>query len=162
MSANPWAIFDAGQVRRWHTNSALARTQDTTAEHSARVARLVLGMWPFASRELLIASLQHDDGESRAWGDISGPAKARMSAAARCELEQAEEAAIVDLWGHKTRLCDRDAAMLRLADRLDAFMWAKRHAPHILDRDGWLEARAWLEAAGIELGVSQFIRTVIE
>jgi 5'-deoxynucleotidase YfbR-like HD superfamily hydrolase len=158
---DPWAIFDAGQVRRWHCNAAFRHVTDTTAEHSARVARLVLAMWPFASRELLIACLQHDDGESGAWGDISGPAKARMSAAARCELEQAEEAAIIDLWGHKTRLCDRDAKMLRLADRLDAFMFARTHAPHILDRDGWPEARAWLEAAGIELGVSQFVRRVI-
>lgn len=159
---DPCNIFYAGQVRRWHCNSAFRQVTDTTAEHSARVVRLILGMWPFASRELLVAAIQHDDGEYSAWGDVPALAKVRMSIAARAEMERAEEDALVAVWGFKTKLGPRDAAMLRLADRLDAYQFAKAHAPHILDGSGWPEARAWLEAAGVELNVSQFVRAVIK
>ena len=46
---------------------------------------------------------------------------------------------------------------LRFADRLDAYMWAKHHAPHVLDGDGWPECRHRLfvqaEARGVAVAL---------
>ena len=38
-------------------------------------------------------------------------------------------------------------------DRLDAYMWAAHHAPHIMDRDGWPELLAWINETAELLGV---------
>jgi 5'-deoxynucleotidase YfbR-like HD superfamily hydrolase len=155
------AMERAGRVRRWHQNADLCDTFDPVAYHSGRVARICMAIWPDCSGDLLKAALSHDDGESGGWGDIPGPAKAAMPPAARQAMIEAEYQARYAIWGRDVLLSGADRQWLELADKLDAMMWAARHAPHVLDRDGWPEARAWLEAAGIELGVSQFVRKVI-
>jgi 5'-deoxynucleotidase YfbR-like HD superfamily hydrolase len=145
-------IFRAGMVRRWHTNPDMCDTCDPTAYHAGRVARIILALHPNPPAGLLAAALTHDDGEA-ATGDIAYPAKRTMPAIARDWLESAERNARVKLWGAAAELY-MDDPWLKFADQLDAYMWAARHAPHILAGDGWPEQRARIEDMAIDLGVA--------
>jgi hypothetical protein len=46
-----------------------------------------------------------------------------------------------------------DAERLKYLDRIDAYLWAKHHAPHVLMRDGWPEALAWLQLEADTLNI---------
>ena len=141
-------VFYAGLTTRWHTNPHLAQTCDRLDGHQGRVARLILALFPDASRDLLIAALTHDDGES-VTGDI--PATYGKT------IEQmSEEAAARDeIWGSGFQLLARyERERLRLADKLDAYMWAEHHAPAVvLDRGEWSEAWQEIVKLAVELGV---------
>ena len=116
------ALYNAGAVRRWHTNPHMA---------------------------LIRAALTHDDGEHSV-GDIPGPAKAALPTAARDALDAIETAAREAIWGPDPVLTDREALWLRYADRLDAYMTAER-AGAPMDRDGWPDALVWIAATAVEL-----------
>lgn len=144
------ALYNAGAVRRWHTNKHMAHVVDTIDGHSGRVAKLILMLHPAPSMALIRAALTHDDGEY-AVGDIPGPAKSAMSPAVRAALDAMETAAREAIWGPDPALTDREAKWLRYADRLDAYIVASS-AGAPMDQDGWPEAREWIEAAEKELG----------
>lgn len=162
------AIERAGRVRRWHSNPDMVHTDDPVSHHAGRVARIICALWPDASAALISAALIHDDGESGAWGDVSATAKAAMSQAAHDELAKAEGKARCAVWGgygllvRTPFITDVDYQRLKLADRLDAYMWVQRHRPDILDRDGWPEDRKWLAANAAALGVSDQVCAVLE
>lgn len=146
------AIFRAGFVRRWHTNPDLAHTCDRIDGHSARVARIILAMHPNPSLALVRAALIHDDGESVV-GDIPpSPYKRQLAAESGSFPDKMEDCAIADLWGWTAYEVDAGhAEWLKFADRLDAYMWAAHHAPHVLGVDGWPEAREWLMNTAFDL-----------
>lgn len=143
-------VFRAGFVRRWHTNPDLAQTGDRLDGHQGRVARLLLALWPSSSREILIAALTHDDGESVV-GDMPATVK---GAGVTCAAEDFARQAI---WGPDPGLANLERARLKFCDRLDAFMWARHHAPQVLDGDGWPECARWLLDEASRLGVSNRI-----
>ena len=145
-------VFYAGLTTRWHTNPHLAQTCDRLDGHQGRVARLILALWPDASRDLLIAALTHDDGES-VTGDIP-------AAYPKSDKRKAAEAdAMVDIWnggwGKEFRSFGGvDLMRLKLADKLDAYMWAEHHAPAVvLDNAEWSEAWQEIVKLAVELGV---------
>jgi len=148
---NLTSIFRAGFVRRWHSNPDLCHTVDRIDGHSARVARIILALHPSPSVALIRAALTHDDGES-VTGDMSAVMKQQNPVIASI-LALAEGVARRALWGHEPDLSDRDRNWLKFADRLDAYMWAAHHAPHIMDRDGWPELLAWINETADVLGV---------
>lgn len=149
MGGDLTAIFRAGFVRRWHTNPDLAHTCDRIDGHGARVARIILAWNPDPSLELIKAALIHDDGESVV-GDMPYPAKTGRLATEYCH---AEGVASRKIWGDAPMLSKpNDGTWLKFADRLDAYMWAAHHAPHIMDSDGWPEALEWLVEAAADLG----------
>ena len=145
------AIFRAGFVRRWHSNADLCHTVDRIDGHSARVARLILALHPSPSVALIRAALTHDDGES-VTGDMGAVCKygnpQLLSLLARVEY-----IARTDLWGLDPNLVLADIQWLKFADRLDAYMWAAHHAPHIMDRDGWQNSLTWINETADVLGV---------
>lgn len=156
------AIFRAGFVRRWHTSPDLAHTCDRIDGHSARVARIILALHPDPSVDLLRTALIHDDGESVA-GDVKAPTKDAFPVIAHA-LAEMEVQASVALWGSVAYDDDpqpHGREWLKFADRLDAYMWAQHHAPHVMGRDGWPEAREWLEAQAISLGCVDAVLPVI-
>jgi hypothetical protein len=53
-------IFHAGLTRRWHTNAHLNGTCDRLDGHQARVARIILALWPDASRTPMAEMLNDD------------------------------------------------------------------------------------------------------
>jgi hypothetical protein len=136
--------FRAGFVRRWHMNPELCGTVDPDDGHQGRVARIILMLHPSPSVRLFSALLTHDDGESTV-GDIKAPSKDANPVFA-ATLERMKSQTRIDIWGtdYVSHLTDADRVWLKFADRLDAYMWAQHHAPHVLDSDGWPEARTWL------------------
>lgn len=145
-------IFLAGFVRRWHTNPDLCHTCDRVDGHAARVARFLIYLWPQSRLEVLRAALIHDDGEI-AVGDMSTTVKNRRPDIAY-GLAEIEAAEINAIWGTPDSLTIDETDRIKFCDRLDAFLWAKHHAPHVLDDDGWPEAQRWLQAQAYRLGVS--------
>jgi len=65
-------IRRAGAVKRYHTVDTV-RTQNV-AEHSWHVAQIVRYIYPTASKELILAAIDHDVGEIHT-GDIPAPFK---------------------------------------------------------------------------------------
>ena len=145
------SIFRAGFVRRWHSNPDLCHTVDRIDGHSARVARIILALHPSPSVALIRAALTHDDGES-VTGDMSAVCK-HGNPQLLSLLARVEYIARTDLWGLDPNLVLADIQWLKFADRLDAYMWAAHHAPHIMDRDEWPELLAWINEAADVLGV---------
>jgi len=142
----PWL---ASFVRRWHCDPDLCHTVDPISGHSARMGILALHLWPDCSRELLVACLTHDLGES-ATGDV--PFSLKDAAPDIDEMLSLEECtALMDMGMMFAPINPTDARRLKFLDRLDAYLWAKHHAPHIMDRDGWPEALAWLQRTADEL-----------
>lgn len=77
----------AGQTRRWHTWPVIR--EQSVAEHSWQVARILLAVYPSAGRGLIIHALHHDTGEGGAAGDIPGNAK-RESSVLQIEADRLE------------------------------------------------------------------------
>ena len=145
------SIFRAGFVRRWHSDPDLCHTVDRIDGHSARVARIILALHPSPSVALIRAALTHDDGES-VTGDMSAVCKGAHWQLAE-QMERVEYIARTDLWGLDPPICRVDERWLKFADRLDAYMWASHHAPHIMDRDDWPELLTWINETADVLGV---------
>ena len=142
-------------------NPELAHTGDRIDAHSGRVARIILVLHPAPSLALLRGALIHDDGES-AVGDVKAPTK-DADAAFAAMLQAAEERELDRLWPGREALNSEEADWLHFADRLDAFMWAAHHAPHVLGRDGWHEAGARLAKVAERLGCNDaFQRLALE
>lgn len=76
MGYNAWEDpRNSGRVTRWHTVPCLQN--ENVGEHSWQVARIVLAIWPFCPRELLVHTIIHDCGELRV-GDMPSLAKAAL------------------------------------------------------------------------------------
>lgn len=157
------AIFAAGRVRRWHMNPAMSATADFIDGHQGRVARLILALDPHPTAELLAAALTHDDGEATI-GDLSRPAKDALSPGEGDRLEAAEAEARRRLWGRDwcSMLQPRDRALLRLADRLDALMWADAHLPpYVLALPVWRDDAQAVRCMAAGLGVLEAVEPLL-
>lgn len=134
--------FRAGFTRRWHSNPDLCGTVDPIDGHQGRVARIILMLHPNPTVSLLKAALTHDDGEGVV-GDTSGMTKADhpqeygILQVLECKAREA-------IWGPQPDMLNANRLWLRFADKLDAYMWAAHHKPHVMAGDGWPEAGAWL------------------
>ncbi len=131
-------------VRRWHTNPDLCHTVDPIGWHSSRMAILALQIWPDCSRDLLVACLCHDLGES-VTGDVPFGEKNAF--------HTAREMQALHQMGLGVPVIDDDARRLKYLDRLDAYLWAKHHAPHVLIRQDWRDALTWLQAEADNLNI---------
>jgi hypothetical protein len=137
-------------VRRWHTNPDLCHTVDPIGAHSGRMAVLALHFWPDARRELLVACLCHDLGE-RVTGDAPYEVKRSCPELAGI-LDVLEIRALRDM-GMRYELTMTDYRRLKYLDRLDAYFWARHHAPHVLAQDDWRESLAWLQREADTLNI---------
>jgi hypothetical protein len=135
---------------RWHAGTSapwLARSGDTTGAHGARMAILAKLTWPNASPALIWACIAHDLGEY-ATGDLPLTAKANPNL--KAELEKQEEQARIAM-GININQNKLNSISLEYLDRLDAYLWASHHAPHLMQRPDWQQAREWLKTKSIEL-----------
>lgn len=155
-------IFRAGRVRRWHANSDLSWTDDYVDGHQGRVARIILALCPDPSATLIAAALTHDDGEWM-FGDIPAPGKAAMTPMFRHALNQAESDARQAVWGDKSpsALTEKEYAWLRLADRLDGYMWCLFTMPDVTLRAEWQDAKRGIEALAASLDCVEDVTRVI-
>jgi len=145
------ATWNAGHVNRWHTNDdhALRNSQDTNHQHSARVALLLLHLWPDAPREAIIAALHHDLPEKYT-GDVSRETKQDDVLLAEL-LHQADKRWHIE---HGTQQCPPEwVSELKLCDVLDAVLWAWSVNPDLMARMDWTECREWCIDEAKDLGV---------
>lgn len=151
----------AGFVRRWHTHPILSVTVDPIDGHSARVAILILQLRPDASAALLRAALLHDLGEF-AVGDMAAPVKMRhpeLYAAA----EALEREAIEDLGFRIPDLDPAEAALLKLCDGIDAYLWALHHRPGMVcTHPGWIAHFDRLAGRAEDLGLRAEFEALVE
>jgi len=105
---------------------------------------LALMLWPDCSKRLLAECVCHDLGEYKT-GDIPWGAPNKD--------HDTEWDARRDM-GMAFRIKANDVIKVKLLDRLDAYLWARHHAPHILDRKEWVDQRDKLLATSNDLGVS--------
>jgi hypothetical protein len=104
------------------------------------MAILALMLWPDAERGLLATCVIHDLGEYKT-GDIPWGAPNKD--------HDTERQALRDMgfrYGY-------DDPRLKFLDSLDAYLWARHHAPHIMERKDWVDQRDNLLATANELGV---------
>ena len=134
MSAT-YRAWQAGFVRRWHTNFDLCDTADCDAGHQNRVCILILKLFPDASRALLVRAATHDQGEVAA-GDVSYDAKRANPAFGQMAAEM-EAAEIASQCLPQPDITAAEARALKLCDWLDAWLWMMRHRPHLATRDDW-------------------------
>lgn len=131
-------------VRRWHTNPDLGHTVDTLAGHGGRMSVLALSIFPQCSRDLLAACVTHDLGEA-VTGDVpyNSPIKDRYKE----RIASEELGLLVELKGD-------DKRRLKMLDLLDAYLWARHHAPHLMARQDWKKQRQNILDTASDLGVS--------
>jgi 5'-deoxynucleotidase len=156
-------IFNAGRVRRWHTNPVMSQHDDYNDAHSGRVARIIADLHPNPSAELLKAALQHDDGEEWA-GDVPYTAKIMMPLEMLEYLENVETNARIAKWGkcYVSDLSESDYSWLKFADRLDAYMWQKHKEEWQLSDDDWRPYADKIIEAAEALGVKDKIIGIVD
>lgn len=138
--------YYATMVRRWHTNPHLGHTVDTVGAHSARMAVMAMMLWPGQWR-LIDACLTHDLGEI-ASGDIPWGAR-----------NKGEADDVADDWSldyglmYHIGLPITSVTYLKFLDRLDAYLWARLHAPHVLQEKAWQDQLDWLKSEAEKLEV---------
>lgn len=151
-------IWRAGRVRRWHMNPDMAHTEDYNDGHQARVARLLIALFPSASFDLIKAALTHDD-EELFCGDVSGPVK-REQPEAYAALESFGRIGARAMWGghmpHET-LTERELRWLHFCDRLDAAKWVQHTNKRHLRVDGWDNAIDWLRTQSMNFGIHELV-----
>jgi len=148
-------VWLATFVTRWHSGRCapwLARTNDTIGGHSGRMATLALHFWgDGASRDLLAACIKHDLGE---YSVADVPYTAKTDPDLRSALDRLEAAALARV-GMSYDLSVDDADRLKFLDRLDAYLWARHHAPQIIGwqewRDDLKKLRDLAEKVGVDL-----------
>lgn len=147
-SLNPWL---AGFARRWHTNPDLCHTVDPVAYHGGRMAVLAIRCFPETyTGALLAACVTHDLGEA-VGGDVPFDAKKDDGLALRHEvIERRALRAMMPM--HSQAINQLERSMLKFLDRLDAYLWARHHAPNLMARADWREQRAWLVQKAVDLG----------
>lgn len=139
-------VFNAGRVRRWHTNPDMSWTDDYNDAHQGRVARIILALHPAPSIFLLAAALTHDDGELRS-GDMCVDVK-NTNPDVYQQIKEIEDRGSCEIWSrrepHESLLNAQNREWLKFADRLDAYMWMKHRNPKLATRPDWVEAREFL------------------
>lgn len=120
------ALRAAGRITRYHSaGETLAQRVDS---HSWGVVTLILHLWPDATRELIVAAVLHDVGES--WtGDISAVTKWQLSPDAQREIDAMESKGIKATCPNVSMtpegdfvLSTEDSRRLSIADQLELML----------------------------------------
>ncbi len=133
-------ILRGNYVRRFHSNPDLAHVGDTNGHHHAMVAQIVLHLCPTASIDLIHAALHHDSAEQFV-GDLPQPFKADAPDFAEMHAS-IETSYLADIGADRFGMLTQDEnGLLKLADRLAAYLHVRHVAPHILAAYGWPQDR---------------------
>lgn len=165
MSLDLQRIFDAGRVRRWHSNPDMSWCEDYNDAHQGRVARIILALHPKPRPLLIAAALTHDDGELVA-GDIGFDAKA-ANPGLRQMAQILEDSATCEMWGLPKgqtpyqMLNDEDRAWVKFADQLDSYMWMMHKQPRLQFRNDWDAQKKRLHEFAIQHQIWHKIRLAI-
>lgn len=162
MKPNLQSIFNAGRVRRWHSNPDMSWTDDYNDGHQGRVARIILALHPHPSTFLLSAALTHDDGELAA-GDMCHDAK-RENPELRAMIQKVEDAGTCNIWGISATPCSRllpdEREWLKFADQLDSYMWMMYRKPALSMQTDWIAQYERLREFAIKHEIWDTVRKI--
>lgn len=150
--------YRASLVRRWHANPDMASVHDETGAHSGRVAMMLILLFPQSSKGAITYALAHDLGEIKT-GDWPVEFKRDHPEVAVSEAKIGA-GHIKDL-GFTVDVTRTEIDRVKLCDRLDAYLTAKHHNPHLMDRDDWQADRRRLLAQAEQLGVRGRVEAAI-
>jgi 5'-deoxynucleotidase YfbR-like HD superfamily hydrolase len=146
-------------VNRWHCHpdERLRNSGDTIDEHQFRVWKLCIEfsiVLKLKDRsELCWAAQTHDEAE-KVLGDMPGPAKERFPALAAAYAE-AERDVLAEM-GLSWSLTSQEAAILHLADKLDADIWARNHG--VTDAHDGDKLQSMADALGLGEMVKEMLK----
>jgi hypothetical protein len=147
-------------VQRWHASpvEALRLSGDTIDAHQKRCAVLIRALIDNPPDTLIQAALHHDDPEK--WlGDMPFTAKRDFpelaAAYARAESE------VIAREGIPQPANEWECRVIKFVDRLDAYLWAGRHAPTVLADDDWEECINWIDGMADDLEILSGRRTAM-
>lgn len=135
MTNNILKAWNAGFTKRWHTHPIMSDTVDYDSGHQQRMTILTLLLWSDASRDLIVATTIHDQGECDV-GDLAHPAK-KKHPAIRDLAWEIEMQSIADQGLVFPKLSDEDQRRLHFVDWLDAFLFVMRTHPRVLTQSAW-------------------------
>lgn len=114
----------AGRVTRFHTWERIR--EQSVAEHTWNVLRILLAIWPDCPREVLVEVMFHDVGE-RVSGDAPYPTKAENPALKR-EMDRLEDAGRLAMtrWGVVAHmpLTEEAHAIFKMAEFIEMWEYA--------------------------------------
>lgn len=115
----------AGEIKRWHIFPVIQ--QQTVAEHSWNVARILLAICPDADRDLVLEALFNDTGEI-ATGDPPTTLKQRdpVLRDMYSRMEHGARIAMVLPWGlpPPRKLVNEETRILKMADMIEMMEYA--------------------------------------
>lgn len=151
-------LWDSGHVNRWHNNPhhGLRNSGDTVWQHAARCTYLMCRIFPDADAHLLLAVLMHDAAES-VTGDTPATAK---SGDIRAALERTERT-FNEARDIPTPRNKRERYIMRLVDRLDAYLWARSIDARIVDAQEWHDQLEAVIGLSADLGVSDEVLEIL-
>jgi len=129
-------------VRRWHTHPHLSHTVDPIGYHGGRMAILALDLFSNPSRDLLAACVTHDLAES-VTGDVPYDSPIKDHGIEECILDNMD-------------MSYDGGPELKFLDLLDSYLWARHHAPWLMDRKEWQDQREKILDLASELSVCLF------
>ena len=151
-------LWKSGCVRRWHNSidKGLRDSGDTTGEHAYRVTMLLLMLHPLPSSHLLACALTHDAPEVFT-GDMPAP----MKVGAIKEYMEAFEGEVVETYDLPVP-ADKDKAWITLCDKLDAALWVREHAYHLLLTPDWQDQWMGVLRLATTLGVKDKVEELVK
>jgi hypothetical protein len=153
-------VYRSGFVQRYATNPEMAWTGQTDGQHAWGVAVLLLGLFgDRVNMAVVWEALHHDCGEMGTC-DMSAPNKKRWPDAASA-LAEAEAEERVWMGIPEAVLLDDEAAMLKLCDGLESWLFASVRTPWVLSGDGWPKMRLDLLREGARLGVGAEVERLL-
>lgn len=151
-------LWKSGCVRRWHNSidKGLRDSGDDTGAHSYRVAMLLLMLHPLPSAHLLSCALTHDVAEVFT-GDMPAPMKVGQFK----DLMERYEGEIAKKFEMPVP-SDKDKAWLSLCDKLDAILWVREHAVHLLATPDWVDEWLRVLQMATTLGVREKVEELVK
>ena len=148
-------------TKRWHTHPMLSETNDPVSGHQQRVAMILLQLEPDVSRDAIIRAITHDQGEFAA-GDIPyGFKRKHPDVAETFSIFEDKE---IEAQGFPvTKLSNRETSLMKLADWTDAYLWAHKHQPKLVDNHpAWIQQMCEMIEVSVDIGVSNMFTTIIQ
>lgn len=152
--------WNAGLVRRWHTQAELCDTVDYDSGHQQRCTIMLLLFWPDAPRWLIIACLIHDQGECDA-GDMAGPAKAKHPEI-RTLLQIVESDSVREQGFPQFALTPEEKRRVKFVDYLDSYIWMLRNKFSMAKKVAWQKQLEHLYNEADDLGIALEFSAFIE
>jgi len=153
-------LYRTGFTQRYHGNADMAWTGQTNGHHQWGVTVLLLALFPDEVNLAVVwEALHHDTGESGVC-DMLAPAKRKYPAVA-AEVAGAEANERVEMGVPEAVLSEREAAMLKLCDRLESLLFARVRTPWVLSGDGWPEMRDEVVAMAADRGVADAVERLL-